>query len=163
MESQKPLQTETRLQTERHIARRTSAIGFRIGVIALVGLLTGALLRGQTNNAPSGRDDRDGRYRAYDELLDLNVRDGMVYYRTLKAQRARLDAYVSGLASASIASERRGSTDRLLAECLQCHRLADGHRSLSHYATDTRLSCAKHPAGSGSIRADDRIVSPGER
>src|SRR5262245_30588366 len=38
----------------------------------------------------------------YDEILDLNVRDGMVYYRALKANRGRLDAFVSGLGSQTI-------------------------------------------------------------
>ncbi len=91
---------------ELQTTNRKLPIGFRIGVVALVGLLAGALPRGQTNDAPDGRDNRDVRYRSYDELLDLNVRDGLVYYRALKAQRGRLDAYVSGLAPASIGSER---------------------------------------------------------
>lgn len=33
----------------------------------------------------------------FDQLLDVNVRDGLVYYRALKADRRRLDAYVAGL------------------------------------------------------------------
>jgi hypothetical protein len=37
----------------------------------------------------------------YDELLDLYVRDGFVYYRALKSDRARLDGYVNQLAAAS--------------------------------------------------------------
>jgi hypothetical protein len=38
------------------------------------------------------------RDAAYDQLLDQNVRDGMVYYRALKGVQARLDRYVSSLA-----------------------------------------------------------------
>ncbi len=44
----------------------------------------------------------EGRGKAYDELLDLNVRDGLVYYRALKGQRGRLDGYVSSLADVAI-------------------------------------------------------------
>ena len=47
------------------------------------------------------------RRKSYDELLDLNVRDGLVYYRALRAERGRLDAYVSSLANASIESAPR--------------------------------------------------------
>src|SRR5262245_24342514 len=38
----------------------------------------------------------------YHPLLDLYVRDGYVYYRTLKNDRSRLDRYVASLAAASI-------------------------------------------------------------
>jgi hypothetical protein len=40
--------------------------------------------------------------KSYDEILDIYVRDGLVYYRALKSDRAKLDAYVGGLAGASI-------------------------------------------------------------
>jgi hypothetical protein len=33
----------------------------------------------------------------FDQLLDLNVRDGLVYYRALKSERGRLDRYVASL------------------------------------------------------------------
>lgn len=36
-------------------------------------------------------------HRPLDQLLDTNVRDGMVYYRALRAERGRLDRYVSSL------------------------------------------------------------------
>jgi hypothetical protein len=49
----------------------------------------------------------EARRNAYDELLDLNVRDGFVYYRALKGDRRRLDAYVESLASAPIGSAPR--------------------------------------------------------
>src|SRR5437763_3550886 len=42
--------------------------------------------------------------KTYDETLDTYVRDGLVYYRALKAERGRFDAYVATLASVSIAS-----------------------------------------------------------
>jgi hypothetical protein len=39
----------------------------------------------------------DPLHRSFDQLLDVNVRDGLVYYRALKSDRARLDRYVASL------------------------------------------------------------------
>jgi hypothetical protein len=39
---------------------------------------------------------------AYDQLLDLYVRDGFVYYRALKQDRAKFDGYVTTLSTAAI-------------------------------------------------------------
>ena len=47
--------------------------------------------------------------RGLDHTLDLYVRDGLVYYRALESDRARLDAYVRGLASVSIEKEPRAA------------------------------------------------------
>ncbi len=47
------------------------------------------------------------RSKAYDELLDLNVRDSLVYYRALKGERARLDRYVASLSEVTIDAASR--------------------------------------------------------
>ena len=39
----------------------------------------------------------DPLHVALDQLLDPNVRDGLVYYRAMKSQRGRLDRYVASL------------------------------------------------------------------
>jgi hypothetical protein len=39
----------------------------------------------------------DPRHRAYDLLLDTNVRDGLVYYRAMQGSRAGLNRYVASL------------------------------------------------------------------
>jgi uncharacterized protein DUF547 len=44
---------------------------------------------------------------ALDQLLDLYVRDGYVYYRALKSDRAKLDGYIGGLATANVAAMPR--------------------------------------------------------
>lgn len=41
--------------------------------------------------------DIDPRHRAYDLLLDTNVRDGLVYYRAVQASRAGLARYIASL------------------------------------------------------------------
>jgi len=55
--------------------------------------------------APRAQDGQAGAppvRRSYDEILDLNVRDGFVYYRALKADRAKLDGFIATLATADI-------------------------------------------------------------
>ncbi len=39
----------------------------------------------------------DTLHRPLDQILDLNVRDGLVYYRALKSERGRLDRYITSL------------------------------------------------------------------
>jgi hypothetical protein len=39
----------------------------------------------------------DPLHRAYDQLLDIHVRDGLVYYRALRGSRAGFDRYVASL------------------------------------------------------------------
>jgi uncharacterized protein DUF547 len=39
----------------------------------------------------------DTLHRAFDQILDLNVRDGLVYYRAVRASRASLDRYAASL------------------------------------------------------------------
>src|SRR4051812_4632927 len=39
----------------------------------------------------------DALHRPFDQILDLNVRDGMVYYRALRASRGGLDRYAAAL------------------------------------------------------------------
>ena len=39
----------------------------------------------------------DPLHRPFDEILDTNVRDGLVYYRALESSRGRLDRYVASL------------------------------------------------------------------
>ena len=40
----------------------------------------------------------DPIHRPFDAILDVNVRDGLVYYRALKSERGALDRYVQALA-----------------------------------------------------------------
>lgn len=64
---------------------------------ALAGLMT---VTGAQPTAQSGALDvaRSG----LDTVLDTYVRDGLVYYRALRSDRAKLDAFVTALASAAI-------------------------------------------------------------
>lgn len=62
-------------------------------VLAVLGALVVSLHGQQFVPAPGA----DPLHRPFDEILDQNVRDGLVYYRALKSERARLDRYVASL------------------------------------------------------------------
>jgi Protein of unknown function, DUF547 len=47
------------------------------------------------------------RSKGFDQILDMYVRDGMVYYRALRQDRAALDAYISSVGGASVDSIAR--------------------------------------------------------
>jgi hypothetical protein len=51
----------------------------------------------------------DALHRPYDELLDLYVRDGFVYYAALKSDRGRLDRYIAALDGPEAAAHANGS------------------------------------------------------
>ena len=59
--------------------------------------LTVLLVVAASANSAVRTQENAARKQAYDALLDMNVRDGQVYYRALKSDRARLDAYVTSL------------------------------------------------------------------
>ena len=48
---------------------------------------------------PAAQESADARRKAFDQILDANVRDGLVYYRALKLERAKLDGYLNLLAA----------------------------------------------------------------
>ena len=53
------------------------------------------LVRGAQPPLPT--EGSDPLHRPLDEILDLNVRDGLVYYRALESSRGKLDRYASSL------------------------------------------------------------------
>ena len=53
--------------------------------------------------APAAQESPEAvRSKTFDQLLDLYVRNGDVYYRAIKSERAKLDGYVNQLATASV-------------------------------------------------------------
>ena len=69
---------------------RTAALAVAIGL--LVGPRAWQPVSAQTVSPPDV-----GMHAALDVILDTYVREGLVYYRALRAERGRLDAYVSNL------------------------------------------------------------------
>ena len=79
----------------------------------------------------------------YDTVLDLFVRDGLVYYRALKAERAKLDAFVTSLADAPANSL---SPNDQLAFWLNAYNAIVLRTVIDHYPIAARTS--QYPAHS---------------
>lgn len=57
----------------------------------------------------------DPLHRPFDEILDIYVRDGLVYYYALRQERARFDRYVQAIADVSADTIKGWPRDRQLA------------------------------------------------
>lgn len=57
----------------------------------------------------------DGLHRPFDEILDLYVRDGLVYYLALRNERARFDRYVQAVGDVSSEAVASWPRERQLA------------------------------------------------
>ncbi len=64
--------------------------------VSLVLLVIAAASAGSPS-ARQAAEPADALHKPLDEILDLYVRDGHVYYRALKSERRRLDRYVASL------------------------------------------------------------------
>jgi hypothetical protein len=94
--------------------------------------------------APAAQESSDAaRTKVLDQLLDLYVRNGDVYYRAIKSERARLDGYVSQLATASI---DKASREEQLAFWLNAYNALVLRTVADHYPIQGRS--AEYPAKS---------------
>ena len=59
--------------------------------------------------------DVDALHRPFDEILDIYVRDGLVYYFALKQERAKFDRYVQALGDVPADTLKGWAPDRQLA------------------------------------------------
>lgn len=57
----------------------------------------------------------DALHRPFDEILDIYVRDGLVYYYALRQERGKFDRYVASLGDVSADSLKSWSRERQLA------------------------------------------------
>jgi hypothetical protein len=57
----------------------------------------------------------DPLHKPFDAILDLYVRDGLVYYRALKSERAAFDRYIAALAATTAATVNSWPANRQLA------------------------------------------------
>ena len=84
-------------------------------------------------------------HRPLDQMLDLNVRDGLVYYRALKSDRGRLDRYVASLNVPS-ATYQGWSRNQQLAFWLDAYNAFVLETVINHYPI--RGTSAAFPPGS---------------
>ena len=95
-------------------------------------------------------------HRPLDQILDLNVRDGLVYYRALRSERGRLDRYIASL-NVPAATYDGWSTERRMAFWLNAYNafvLQTVIEQLPDPGIEQELSGEQHPAGAGRIRAN---------
>ena len=81
--------------------------------------------------------------QSFDTILDTYVRDGMVYYRALKSDRGKLDAYVNSLADVRV-GER--SHDAQIAFWLNAYNAIVLRTVIDHYPIPVRTK--EYPARS---------------
>jgi Protein of unknown function, DUF547 len=77
------------------------------------------------------------RRKAFDQILDSNVRDGFVYYRALKTERGKLDGYLNMVGSASI---DKLSREERLAFWLNAYNALVLRTVIDHYPIQGRSS-----------------------
>jgi hypothetical protein len=92
---------------------------------------------GQEGTGPQG---------PFDTLLDLYVRDGLVYYRALKSDRRKLDAYVAGLDSPRAAGVESWPKDEQIAFWLNAYNALVLETVVDHYPIRGHVST--YPASS---------------
>ena len=86
-----------------------------------------------------------GLHRPLDQILDLYVRDGLVYYRALKSDRAKLDTYLRSL---DVASSTYGGwpTAERAAFWVNAYNASVLRTVIDHYPIQRRT--AEYPANS---------------
>ena len=113
---------------------------FRALLLVLACLLAAPPGRGAAQEPPA-----DTLHRPLDDILDLYVRDGMVYYRALKSERARLDRYVASL-DVPAATYAGWSRERQMAFWVNAYNVFVLKTIIDHYPI--RGKAAEYPAGS---------------
>jgi hypothetical protein len=85
----------------------------RVVLLAALALAAAAPVSAQDGAAPPALIP--GLHRPLDELLDLYVRDGFVYYNALKSDRGKLDSYIRTLDGPAAIAQVKGSREQQIA------------------------------------------------
>ena len=72
-------------------------------------------------------------HQTFDQLLDLYVRDGLVYYRAVRSERGRLDRYIASLSGVTQASYDGWSREQQIAFWLNAYNASVLQAVASHY------------------------------
>jgi hypothetical protein len=84
-------------------------------------------------------------HRPFDQILDINVRDGLVYYGAIKSERGRLDRYVASL-DVSAATYEGWSRDQKLSFWINAYNALVMQSVANHYPI--RGKAAGYPSNS---------------
>lgn len=96
--------------------------------------------------AQNGTALADPLHQPLDELLDLYVRDGFVYYSALRSDRARLDRYVASLNGDVAARHASGTTEQQRALWMNAYNALVLRTVIDHFPIRGRSS--EYPANS---------------
>lgn len=113
-----------------------------VAVAVLAGAAT-VLLHGQQDAPPPVVD---ALHKPFDELLDVNVRDGLVYYAALKGSRAKLDRYISSLNGPLVADYASWAPERQVAFWLNAYNAFVLQTVIDNYPN--RRAAPQYPRGS---------------
>lgn len=85
-------------------------------------------------------------HRPFDQLLDVYVRDGFVYYNALRIERGRLDAYVAALNGPAATALAKGSVDEQKALWINAYNALVLRTVIDHFPIRGRAK--EYPAAS---------------
>ena len=119
--------------------QRSIATAFRI---SLAGLFAAQL----TLSAQPVPSSVHPFHRPFDELLDVYVRDGLVYYNALRLERGKLDRYVASLAGTAANALAQGSRDEQKAFWINAYNALVLRTVIDHFPI--RGKAADFPAAS---------------
>jgi hypothetical protein len=75
----------------------------------------------------------DPIHRPFDQILDIYVRDGLVYYRALKSERGAFDRYLQSLADTGAATVNSWPPERQLAFWINAYNAFALRTVIDHY------------------------------
>jgi uncharacterized protein DUF547 len=117
----------------------------RLRVIAVLLSLVVVSPATRVNPAAQTTPATETLHRPLDQILDLNVRDGLVYYRALRSDRGRLDKYIASL-SVSPDTYARWSPEQKMAFWVNAYNAFVLQTVIDHYPI--RGSSKSYPANS---------------
>lgn len=88
----------------------------------------------------------DPVHKPFDEILDLYVRDGLVYYNALKIERAKFDRYLAAIAAVPASEVSGWPRERQLAYWINAYNAFVLRTVIDHYPIRGRA--ADYPANS---------------
>jgi len=118
----------------------------RLSLILLALLVFTGAARTTPSAAQSEPPAIDSLHKPFDELLDLYVRDGLVYYNALKSDRSKLDRYLRALEGTSAADYTSWPRERQIAFWINAYNAFVLRTVVDNYPI--RRVAAQYPRGS---------------
>jgi hypothetical protein len=131
-------------------------VPMRRAVLPLLAVvLASAVLAGQEFTPAPGADPL---HRPLDQILDVNVRDGLVYYRALKSERGRLDRYIASL-NVPAATYEKWSKGQQMAFWVNAYNAFVLQTVVNHYPLAGTIKQVPGAFDKASFRAANRTVT----